>query len=207
MAILFLVIVHPILILAADNFPFFPFEKRYWPEFLGIGVLVVILVIVSTATLRVMFHLTYDKWRRFHRFGTPVTITLMVVHILFVSETFTSGIPQTIVLVAAGLFLLLLSRIWFRRFFPGQRRFVVSTVKPAGIDAYSVDVRSHNGQLLDYIPGQFAFITPISGNVPREEHQFTLSSTPSQPAALQFVIRALGVWKCKSNRFKAGAMV
>lgn len=206
-AIAFLAIVHPILIIAAQNFALFPFEKRYWPEFLGVGVLIFILVVVTTANWRLMFNIAYDKWLRFHRLVTLAAIALMTTHILFVSETFKSGLPHTLVLVAAGINLMLISRLWFRRFFPVKRRFVVSNVEPAGKDAYSVNVQPYAGQVFDYIPGQFSFITPVSVNVPKEEHPFTISSTPSRPDALQFVIRSLGDWTSKISSLKPGETV
>ena len=67
-AIFFLALLHPILIIAAENFTIFPFEKRYWPEFLSIGVLIFILVIVTTANWRLVFNIAYDKWLRFQRY-------------------------------------------------------------------------------------------------------------------------------------------
>jgi len=205
--IAFLVLFHPILIIASENFTLFPFEKRYWSEFLGIGVLFFVLVLVTTANWRLMFNIAYDKWLRFHRLVTLVAIALITIHILFVSETFKSGLPHTLVFVAAGINLMLILRLWFRRFFPGKRRFVVSNVKPAGKDAYAVNVQPNAGQNIDYIPGQFAFIIPVSANVPKEEHPFTISSTPSRPDALQFVIRSLGDWTSKIHRLKAGETV
>ncbi len=206
-AIAFLALLHPILIIAAENFTIFPFEKRYWPEFLGVCVLIFILVLITTANWRLMFNFAYDNWLRFHRLGTIVAIALMITHILFVSETFKSGLPHKFVVVAAGINFMLISRLWYRRFFPGKRRFAVSNVEPAGKDAYSVDIRPHSGRILNHIPGQFAFITPVSKNMPKEEHPFTISSTPSRPDALQFVIRSLGDWTSKINRLKAGEKV
>jgi predicted ferric reductase len=203
-AIALLALFHPILIIAAENFTLFPFEKRYWPEFLGVGVLIFILVLVTTANWRSMFNFAYDQWLRFHRLATVSAIVLMIIHILFVSETFKSGIPHTLILMAAGMNLMLISRLWYRRFFPGKRRFVVSNIEPVGKDAYSIGLQPSVGQVLDYIPGQFAFITPISENVPKEEHPFTISSAPSQPGALQFVIRSTGDWTSKIHRLKAG---
>jgi predicted ferric reductase len=208
LAIAFLAIVHPLLIIAAENFTLFPFEKRYWPEFLGVGVLIFIMVVVTTANWRLMFHFAYDQWLRFHRLITVAAIALMTLHILFVSETFTSGLPHTLVFVAAGVNLMLISRLWFRRLFPGRkRRFVVSNVDPAGKDAYSIDVQPCDGQIFDHIPGQFAFITPVTENVPKEEHPFTISSTPSRPEVLQFVIRSLGDWTSKISRLKVGESI
>jgi len=206
-AIAFLALLHPVLIIAAENFTLFPFEKRYWPEFLGVGVLIFILVIVTTANWRLMFNIAYDKWLRFHRLVTLAAIALMTTHILLVSETFKSGLPHTLVLVAAGINLMLISRLWLRRFFPGKMRFVVSNIEPAGKDTYSVNVRPHSGRILEHIPGQFVFITPVSASVPKEEHPFTISSTPSRPDALQFVIRSLGDWTSNIKRLKTGETV
>jgi len=206
-AIAFLALVHPILVMAAENFTIFTFEKRYWPEFLGVGVWILITVLVTTANCRLIFGFAYNKWLRFHRLGTLTAIALMIIHILFVSETFKSGLPHVLVLIAAGINLLLILRIWYRRFFPGKRRFFVSNVEPAGKDAYSVNVMPDGGQMLDYIPGQFAFITPVSARVSKEEHPFTISSTPSRPDTLQFVIRSLGDWTRQINRLKAGESV
>ncbi len=202
-----LVLLHPILVIASESFTIFPFEKRYWPEFLGVCTSVFIVVLMATANWRLFFGIAYDKWLRFHRLGTLMAIALITIHILFVSETFKSGLPRGLVFVAIGVNLLLIVRLWHRRSFPGKRKWVVCSVKQVGKDAYSVEVKPNEGQILDYVPGQFAFITPMSGNVPREEHPFTLSSTPSRPNTLQFIIRSLGDWTSKIYRLNSGEPV
>ncbi len=207
MAIAGLALMHPLLVMASENFTIFPFEIRYWPEFLGVGVLVFIVMLIIMANWRLMFGFAYDKWLRFHRLGTLLAIVLLLVHILFVSETFTSGLPYTLVFVGAGSNLLLISRLWYRRFFPGKRRFVVSNVQRVGEDSYSVDVRPYDNQMFEYIPGQFAFITPVSKNLPKEEHPFTICSTPSRPGVLQFIIRSQGDWTSKIKGLKVGEPV
>jgi predicted ferric reductase len=204
MIIAFLTLMHPILILASENFTLFPSEIRYWPELLGAVVWVFIVMLFITAYWRLIFGFAYDKWLRFHRLVTILSIVLLTIHILFVSDTFKSGLPQALVFVAASITLLLISRLWYWRLFPGKRRFVVSDVENVGQDAYAVKVKPGNGQMLKYIPGQFAFITPVSENLPKEEHPFTISSSPSRPDALQFVIRSQGDWTRKIHRLKAG---
>ena len=204
MIIAFLTLMHPILILASENFTLFPFEIRYWPELLGAVVWVFIVMLFITAYWRLIFGFAYDKWLRFHRLVTILSIVLLTIHILFVSDTFKSGLPQALVFVAAAITLLLMSRLWYWRLFPGKRRFVVSDVENVGQDAYAVRVKPGNGQMLKYIPGQFAFITLVSENLPTEEHPFTISSSPSRPDALQFVIRSQGDWTLNIHRLKAG---
>jgi len=199
-----LALLHPILVIASEKFTLFSFEQRYWPEFLGVGVLVLIVVLVITANWRLIFGLAYNKWLRFHRFGTVLAIALMFIHILFVSETFKSGLPRVSVFVAGGITLLLIIKLLYRRFFSCKEKFVVSNIEPVGKITYSVDVDPYKGQGLVYMPGQFAFITPVSEHVPKEEHPFTIASSPSRSGTLQFVIRLLGDWTNKINRLKIG---
>jgi predicted ferric reductase len=205
--IAFLALSHPILVIASDNFTFFPFEKRYWPQFLGVGVLTCFLVIVTTANWRLFFGFAFHSWLRFHRLATVSIIPLMFIHILYVSETFKAGLPHTLVFATSGMICLLILRIWYRRFFPEKRRFFVSNVEPAGREAYTVDVTLHGGGNFNYMPGQFVFITPLSAEVPKEEHPFTIASTPTRFDVLQFVIRAAGDWTGKINRLKPGESV
>ncbi len=60
---------------------------------------------------------------------------------------------------------------------------------------------------LNYLPGQFAFITPVSPKVPQEEHPFTISSTPSRPGSLQFIIRSRGDWTSTIKELDPGDQV
>jgi len=193
-AIAVLALLHPILILGAEGFTLFPFEKRYWPEFLGVGMSVVILGTVAASNWRLVWGLAYDFWLRLHRPVTLVIIASASIHILFVSETFESGLPRVLAFAFTGLNMLLVIRIWCRRFFPIKRKYVVSSVTPAGDKAYALNLRPVDGPIFPYLPGQFAFITPASANLPKEEHPFTLASSPSRPDTLQFVIRSLGDW-------------
>ena len=86
-------IIHPILILGADHFVFFPFEFKYWPEFTGVGLLVVLTLFVLSSYFRQRIKLDYKLWRILHRSFAPIILILLFVHILNVSRTFQSGVP------------------------------------------------------------------------------------------------------------------
>jgi len=61
-----LVTLHPVLILGSDGFAFFPLEKRYWPEFSGIFLWVLILGIVGVSVFQNKLPLSYRTWRALH---------------------------------------------------------------------------------------------------------------------------------------------
>lgn len=115
MAITFLVICHPLLIKASENFTPYTFEKKYYPEFLGIALLTVLLLLGLTAIFRNFFKLSNAKWLLLHRFSVTLVLLMMPAHILYVSESFKSGIPRKAALVIFSLNLLMIIRFWLRR--------------------------------------------------------------------------------------------
>jgi predicted ferric reductase len=113
--ITFLVLVHPILTKASENFTAYTFEPKYYPEFVGIGLMAVILTVTLLAIFRERISIKYGKWLFFHRFGATMVLLILPMHVLWVSETFKGGPPRTFAFVIFGLNLLFLLRIWLRR--------------------------------------------------------------------------------------------
>lgn len=205
--IVILSLFHPLVILASEDFVLFRVEWRYWPEFLGVGLSVVIIGIGATAIWRETFGLSYESWLRRHRLAAIAVVACVGVHILFVSETFESGLPRALALCATGLNIMLMVLKGGRGFFSSRRKYTISHVSLAGENACAITATPGDGAAFSYLPGQFAFITPLSKNIPRETHPFTISSTPSRPGALQFVIRARGDWTGRVHRLRPGETI
>lgn len=193
---------HGLLNIAAEKFVLFPLQWRYWPEFLGIGMAIFFLTFIAGALWRPFFRLPYNTWARLHHVSALIGLILLTTHILFVSDSFRSGPPRWLILSLAGLTLILFGRLWLRRLLP--RRFVVSAVRPAGRDATLIEFKPRAGAIFPYLPGQFAFIKPRSGELAREEHPFTLASAPTHPDSLQCIIRASGDWTGTVSRMQKG---
>ena len=98
-----LVLVHPILIKASENFIPYTLDKKYVPEFIGISLLLVILSVSVTAIFRNFFIIAYDKWLFLHRLGVTMAISILPLHILLVSDTFKSGPLRIAALIIFGL--------------------------------------------------------------------------------------------------------
>ncbi len=114
-AITILAGVHPLLIKASDNFTPYTFVKKYYPEFLGIGLLCVLLAFSLAAVFRNFLKISYKKWLLWHRLGATLVLIIMPSHILYVSETFKSGLPRRAALIILSLNLLMILRIWLYR--------------------------------------------------------------------------------------------
>jgi predicted ferric reductase len=64
-----------------------------------------------------------------------------------------------------------------------------------------------NQQAINYKPGQFAFITILGGDVGREEHPFTISSSPAGSDAITFTIKELGDFTSSLGAVQPGTPV
>jgi len=115
--IILFVLTHPVLIKASENFISYTLEKKYAPEFIGIGLLLVILSVSMTAIFRDSLKIAYGRWLFPHRLGATLAVAILPFHILLVSDTFKAGPPRVAALVVFILNLLLLARIWRRRLF------------------------------------------------------------------------------------------
>ena len=97
--ILLLALSHPILVLTSEEKLIIPLELRYWPEWVGVGVLTLIVIQFSVSQWRRPFLITFHGWLLWHRCVGIFILGLAILHILFVSETFSEeGFPRTAVL-------------------------------------------------------------------------------------------------------------
>lgn len=187
-------LIHPILVYLPDNSLIIPLTKRYWPELVGLGLLLSILIMVITSILRARLRFSYHCWRTAHRLGAVVVVAGLAVHVLNVSDSFGRGLPQASVYGAVGLWALLYACITMHRIRTRIRPHTIAAVEPVGADAMSLRVRPRTGLAFPFAPGQFAFIRIKSADVRAEEHPFTIASSPQRPKELEFVIRPCGDW-------------
>jgi len=115
MVIACLAVLHPFLIKASENFTPYTFDKKYYPEFLGIGLLCIVLFLSATAVFRSSLKISYPWWLLLHRLSATLVCIILPTHVLWVSETFKSDPPRTAAVTIFSLILLLAARIWLRR--------------------------------------------------------------------------------------------
>lgn len=207
-----LLVIHPVLILQSDDMLFIPLQLRYWPEFAGLFLLLVVVGMAAAARLRTVLGLSFNLWWVMHRLAAAVLPVLLFIHVVFVSETFESGLPRHLVFWAIAAYLLLYAWVKTRIFRIRSKPFVITAVKQAGEGAYSVRMqpekppaqRRLHSTHPDYLPGQFGFLTINSPHISGEEHPFTIASSPSTPGSLEFVIRTGGDWTAKISRVRQG---
>lgn len=195
---------HPVFVLWADGFAFFPLEMRYWPAFMGVGLLCLICLMTLISVFRTTVRMDRNQWFWLHRILAPLIMVLFFIHVLNVSKPFETGLPNRLLLLAAFFTICIFGRQWVLKTSLFKKKYRVLSVTPAAKDAWAVDVKSLSGKGFSYIPGQFAYITPIGKQIAREEHPFTIASSPLKTDPLQFVIRSCGDFTSRISYLEPG---
>jgi predicted ferric reductase len=105
-----LAILHIVLVQVPEGIANLPIGVRFWPEMVGMLLFSLILTIVISSQFRLQIGLGYQRWRLIHRMLAYLVPFLLTVHVLFVSDSFEHGIPQT------GLFAMLIAvAVWILR--------------------------------------------------------------------------------------------
>ena len=197
-----LVLAHPILTFIPEDRLTIPFEWRYWPEFVG---LLLLLLIIATAIIshwRSRLQLPFHRWWPIHRVAAILIIAAFWVHVLAVNDTFKQNLLRMIAFGALGLCGLLFVWIRTRRLRNRGKAFRVSAVEQAGEDAVRLKIIPKNQNIPVYVPGQFGFITVLSHHISGEEHPFTIASSPTEPSFIEFIVRTTGDWTRQLNRLQ-----
>ena len=197
-----LCLLHAILILVTEGLSAISLNVDNWPELVGVCLLLSILTIIFISWWRQSLGLAYHRWWLLHRIGTPLAVVALTVHILYVNDSFKYGFPRTLIFLVIGCYVLLYAWVQIKRFFIKGKPYEVVSISTVGHEAYCIELRTRKNQHLDYIPGQFAFISFTSPHVSKEEHPFTISSTPSRGPNLQFTIRSFGDWTNTMSRLR-----
>jgi len=204
-AIVLIALIHPLCTLLPEGTILVPLEIRYWAEWVGVGLLAIILIQFVCSRWRQPLGLAFHIWLPLHRILGLLITALLIIHVLYVSETFTdAGPPRLAVLIAAGVFIMMW--LWVRSGWLRVRRkaYVVARIEKASVDSTCVDLVPSTQTPFPYVPGQFGIVSFQSAQVPPEPHAFTLSSAPSRPGGLQFTIRACGDWTQKVKNLQTG---
>jgi len=203
-AIAVLALLHAILILMSQGFETLRLDIKQWPEFVGVLLILSVFGIVIFSFWRQSFGIPFPIWWLFHRIGTPAAAVALLVHVLFVSDTFEKGLPRALVLLALALYAMLYFWTKLKKLFRRRHPYTVKDVTPVAKDTICIRLKAYNRLNFRYAPGQFAFLSFKSNQVTMEEHPFTISSSPTRPSDLQFTIRASGDWTRTVHNLQPG---
>lgn len=199
---------HPVL-LAINSLPNVKTSLNYFvPNLLNLpyaygifGLYSMVLLLSLTLFLRLPYH----WWKRTHIFMV-IPQMFILFHVVFISSDTSNYLPLKIWILALGFASLIAyayKRFFYSRF--GNRFFyTVSTVNM--VDDLAEIVLSPVGGAMEFLPGQFVFLSIQDDVIGREEHPFTISSSPKD-TQLRLSIRQTGDYTKKLPLLKPGTEV
>lgn len=196
---------HPMLMFAPKTVVAGPLSPDLWPVFLGAVLLVSLWAIAGVAIWRIFLNLSFDRWWFAHRLGVFMAVVLLAFHSFNVSDDFDKGWPRYAFFAAVGLYAIVFA--WVKVIKPVILKkgvYRLTNVIFAGKDAYGIELTPEAGHVFPYAPGQFAFLKFNSKQVSREEHPFTISSTPTRNKNFHFTIRCSGDYTREIGHLKRG---
>ncbi len=139
----------------------------------------------------------YDKWKLSHKL-LGVVLVLGTVHMVTVPAS--PGRPVALraneflwyYLVFLAVFgsLCFLYKMLVPPMLARRQRYEVSTVNRLSDDVLEI-VLAPRGRPVEFVPGQFAFVTFYQDDLPVESHPFTVATPPDQ-GEITFTVKALG---------------
>lgn len=134
----------------------------------------------------------YQRWRWLHRLAAVAVIAALA-HAFLLARTIPPAASAIIwLLLSAGALASVAYRLVFSRRV-GRLAYVVDSIAAPAGNVVELTLRPM-GRHLDYIAGQFVYLTPCDESLTagyREEHPYTLTSAPGEPE-LRIAIKDLG---------------
>ena len=104
--ILTLAFSHVLLVLVPEGLANLPMGKKFWPEMVGALVLLLVMITSLTTIFRQRLGISYQTWKRLHRFFGYSALLLLIVHVIFVSDAFEDPLLRGMVGLVTGAFIL-----------------------------------------------------------------------------------------------------
>ncbi|MBZ9686630.1 hypothetical protein G9F72_009850 [Clostridium estertheticum] len=124
---------------------------------------------------------------------TVIGVCVLLVHILL-SNSVKANIPLEITLVS--YFVIALSMYFYhkilKRHIAKSKEYTISDVIVECNNIITLKFKPKNHKLFNYKPGQFLYVKLYNSEIPKDEHPFTISSSPTEMDYISVTVKQLG---------------
>lgn len=202
-----LLVVHAGILLGAHPEAVGRVDPRVAPGYMTLGWLALsaFTAIMLTSLWRKRLRIEYDHWRRWHVALAVIGIVMAVLHVegsgSYLESPLKRGLWSTLALSCMALVVYVrLIRPWRLR----RHAYRVAEVRRERGRCWTVALEPIHPPVLDYRPGQFAWVTLRASPFALHEHPFSFSSSPTRPGRLEFTIKELGDFTSKIGEVQPG---
>ena len=202
-----LVLIHPLILFITEpetrqllNVLEAPWRARF-----AVASTIALILLVVTSIWRKRLKIPYEPWRILHGMLAVAIIAFGLAHALgvgyYLSLFWKTVLWSAIALLA--LWLLIYVRV-VKPWFMTKKPYLVEEVIPERGNVWTLALRPHGHEGMQFQPGQFAWITLGISPFRMREHPFSMSSSAVSPERLEFGIKALGDFTNKIKDVKPG---
>lgn len=199
-----LLLVHPVLVAWGEGWPLLTGLKVHWYIWVGRAALALLLVQVLASLSRRVIRLPYERWRRMHNVFAPTILALGFVHGLSAGDDLHGGgLAFWAGLLAAGFGFWLYGLVVRPRLLL-RHPFRVVAVHSEAPRVWTLTLKTPEARPFRFLPGQFQFLRIHGGDVPVEEHPFSIASSPTRPGWISLTIKESGDFTGRIGRVRPG---
>lgn len=146
-----------------------------------------------TSLFRIKLHLTYEWWRLIHIVLGVGAVVFAQLHVSM-AGLYTNTLWKHAVWAVPAVFLvalILFMRVLRPALFPGDT-WKVAEVRPEDGNCVTLALEPHGHEGMEFLPGQFAWITLGNRKFTMQENPFSILSSANRPNRLEFGIKEVG---------------
>lgn len=148
---------------------------------------------IGTGFFREKLSIPYNFWFRLHGPGMGIAITLLYAHIFTVGYIYDSGLTRWILVIFFSCQMAFIFRLKVLK----PRRLALHPWRVASIghpapDILKLTLKKQQATHFTYLPGQFVCVRFFAPDIPKEEHPFTLASSPANQDCITLFIKQCG---------------
>jgi len=166
-----------------------------------IALFLVMLCLVITFFLE----FPYPKWKLSHKF-LGAAFFFAGFHSFFVASDISQSQALKVymlALAAVGMFAFVY-RSLLSGFFVKYFEYTVASIKPLSETLVELELKP-KGERMEFLPGQFVFLSFVGDNISAESHPFSMSSAATE-GNLRFIIKSLGDYTSQLKDMKIGTL-
>jgi predicted ferric reductase len=191
---------HPVILFAGGYAPLSMLNPAEMPARTAAAVvaLLVLTALVVASVWRERLRLEYELWRGTHGLLAVLGVGAAAVHIGLVGFWVADPWKRALWIALPAFWILLL--VYVRLVKPAlmrRRPYVVEEVVEQRGQSWSLVLRPDGHEGLQFLPGQFAWLTLWSSPWSIREHPFSFSSSAVHPERVEFTIKELGDFTSK----------
>jgi len=207
---LVLILAHPLLlfIFSPDTLNLLNLFTAPWRARMGVLAVVLLIALIVTSVWRKRLKIEYSNWRIWHGILAVAVVALAMAHIVLARHYLNTPLKQ-VLWIAYGFFwigLLVYVRV-IKPFMLMRRPYEAEKVVQERGNAWSLILKPVGHPGMNFMPGQFAWLTVWDSPFSDAEHPFSISSSASRPDRLAFTIKELGDFTQKIKNIKPGQKV